>query len=414
MAKKVAAVLFVLSLLFFSFGEVARFQFGSGINLTLDSAGVFLLVLGWLITGRKKDIKNNFLTKPLVLFISISFLSLILNARLLTFPEFIISFLYLLRWVFYSLIIFIVISFNNPFKQKVPFIMIGAGIFIVVAGFAQYFLYPSLRNLIYLGWDEHLYRMFSTFLDPNFLGAFLVLNFILILGLFLNGFPIPSKAGRQSGMTRTGILGVLGAVNLIAVFLTYSRSALLMLFISLFMFLLLGKKKLIFMTLLILIFFVLILSTSKRSEGTNLLRWVSSEARLGSSLNTLSIIKDNFIFGVGFNSFRYAQIRYGFLEGEEQNLTHAGAGTDNSFLFILATTGIVGFLPYLYLWVKILRFQFNIVKNGDLKHQKIFAVVIISSIVGIFVNSFFINSLFYPFIMQWLWILIGLNSKESN
>lgn len=403
-------ILFILSLVFFSFGEVARFQSRNGINLTLDSIGVFLLVLGWLIVGRKEGIRNNFLTKPLALFISIVFLSLIINAGLLTLPEFIISFLYLLRWIFYSLIAFIVISFNSSFKQKIPFVMIGAGSFIVLIGYIQYFLYPGLRNLIYLGWDEHLYRMFSSFLDPNFLGAFLVLNFLLILGLFLIQW---KKNTKKLGMF--GILGVLGVLNLIAVFLTYSRSALLMLFVGLFIFLLLlGKKKFIFVIFLILIFFVLVQSLTKRSEGTNLLRSVSSEARLGSSVNTLNIIKDNFLFGVGFNSFRYAQIRYGLLKGEEQELTHAGAGTDNSFLFILVTTGAFGFLAYIYLWIKILKYQFNIIRNSDFKYQKIFAVVIISSIGGIFINSLFINSLFYPFIMQWLWILIGLNSKESS
>jgi predicted membrane-bound mannosyltransferase len=44
--------------------------------------------------------------------------------------------------------------------------------------------------------------------------------------------------------------------------------------------------------------------------------------------------------------------------------------------------------------------------------QKTISVVILASSIGIFVNAFFINSLFYPSIMVWMWILIGF--KESR
>jgi hypothetical protein len=38
----------------------------------------------------------------------------------------------------------------------------------------------------------------------------------------------------------------------------------------------------------------------------------------------------------------------------------------------------------------------------------------IASVAGIFVDSMFINSLFYPLIMFWLWIILALSIKNHN
>ena len=398
-------IIFVISLLLFPFGEITRFEFGNGVAITLNDIGVGLMVIAWLIlTTLNKKYKNSFLIKPILIFAGICFISLLINLRLLNLSEFLISFLYLIRWIFYAGIFFIVDAFDEKFKRKVPFFMVLSGTIIVFTGFIQYFMYPALRNLIYLGWDEHLYRMFSTFLDPNFLGAFLVLNFLFVLGLFLHYF---------KDIRKFGILGVLGILNLIAVFLTYSRSALVMLFVSILTFLILGKKmKTTFVIVFIFIILVVLLSKTGRSEGTNLLRSVSSEARIGSSIAALNIIKDNPILGVGFNTYRYTQYRYGIFKGDGWQNSHAAAGTDNSFLFVLATTGIIGLLSYIYLWYKILKKQILFINTSNNKFTKIFSAVIISSIIGIFINTLFINSLFYPFIMEWLWILIALNSSN--
>src|SRR3989344_1715561 len=240
-------IIFVISLLLFPFGEITRFEFGNGVAITLNDIGVGLMVIAWLIlTTLNKKYKNSFLIKPILIFTGIGFISLLINLRLLNLSEFLISFLYLIRWIFYAGIFFVVDGFDDKFKRKVPFFMMLSGTIIVFAGFIQYFMYPALRNLMYLGWDEHLYRMFSTFLDPNFLGAFLVLNFLLILGLFLHY----SKDSRK-----LVIFGLLGALNLIAVFLTYSRSALIMLFVSILTFLILKKK---IKTIFILIFIFIV------------------------------------------------------------------------------------------------------------------------------------------------------------
>ena len=59
----------------------------------------------------------------------------------------------------------------------VSLLLLFSGLVIVGLGFVQYFFYLGLRNLYYLGWDEHLSFIFQL-LDPNFAGAFPALFFI--------------------------------------------------------------------------------------------------------------------------------------------------------------------------------------------------------------------------------------------
>lgn len=394
-------VIFLILILLFPLGEIIRFDFGNGIAILLNDALVSLVVISWLFWRflNRKNLQRS-LTKPIFIFIAISLLSLIVSIKTLTPFQSFVSFLYLLRFGLYAGLYFVVSDFHPAFKRKIPLFMILSGIIIVWGGYIQFFFYPSLRNLYYLGWDEHLYRMFSSFLDPNFLGAFLVLNFLLIGGMFFNYL-------KDKKWKRIGLLGVLGMLTLVAVFLTYSRGALLMLLTSTFVFLvMMGKRRWLIGFLIISVLIFLLLPKAFQTEGTNFFRVVSSQARLRSAENALIIFKENPVLGVGFNAYRYAQHRYGFIKGEKWQVSHGGAGVDNSFLFVLATTGIVGFIAYLYLWIKI--FQSNI--KASIKGY--ISLVVIASSLGLFVNSFFINSLFYPFIMEWMWILIGL--KENR
>lgn len=140
-----------------------------------------------------------------------------------------------------------------------------------------------------------------------------------------------------------------------------------------------------------------------RSEGTNLLRITSTEARIPTALNSITIFKNNPVLGVGFNAYGFAAEKYGFLKVSNYP-NHAAAGTDNSFLFILATTGVVGFLSYIFLWFKI----FLSVKDG-IRKKNIFSYVLLASSVALFFDSLFVNSLFYVFIMLWIWIIVGLS-----
>lgn len=376
--------IFILVIFLFPLGEIIRINLGNNIVLKPIDIGVGCLVLFWVIYKViKKKIMKEKLTAPILFFIIMAIISLFINYQHLSIDQFLSSLLYLIRWIVYTGIFFVVSDFDKEFKKKIVSLLIIVGSLIVVVGYVQYFFYSSLKNLFYLGWDEHMHRMFSVFLDPNFGGAFFVLYFLFITKLFLEKKNI--------------LMGALLITTLGAIFLTFSRSALISLIVSsILLFVLINKKMWIVFVLLTIIIVALISSRYFNIENINLFRVVSTEARIETSRNALVIIQDNPIFGIGFNSYRYVQIDYGF-RNENAKLSHADAGVDNSILFIMATTGILGFISYIFMWFKIL---------------KTASILCIVSIVGIFIDSLFINSLFYTFIMFWLWTIIGL--KENS
>ncbi|MEK7060925.1 MAG: O-antigen ligase family protein, partial [Patescibacteria group bacterium] len=126
----------------------------------------------------------------------------------------------------------------------------------------------------------------------------------------------------------------------------------------------------------------------------------------------IQIIKDKPFLGVGFNTYRYTQIKYGFRNPLNSRASHADAGTDNSFLFIFATTGIVGLIFYSNLLWKVLKTSYRNYKKYEDKHvQRYIAITVIASMGGIIIDSLFINSLFYSFILIWLWLMLGLTEN---
>lgn len=393
-------ILFSIFILSFPFAEVGRVQFLNGVAFTLNDLILILLVfyfMGFKLVKNSKFPKY-FLIKPILGFFVIALVSLLINYFNYSLNNLFVSALYLVRFALYASLYFIVIEFKDEFKRKIPLFLLFSGTITIILGYIQFFFYPSLKNLFYLGWDEHLYRMFSTFLDPNFAGVFFSLFFIYSLTFI-------SKNLKDN--KRLLIYSSISLLSLISVYLTYSRSGLIMLLISIFVFLILkNKKKLVFVSIGLLILVVFITPKSFKTEGTNLLRINSSTARVDSLSQALEIFTKHPVLGVGFNAYRYAQNKYVGLNTTYWQTTHSGAGTDNSFAFVLATTGVIGFGAYLYLIYKIFKLAKLRIKKS------VYAPILIASLSGLMVSSVFINGLFYVFLLEWIWIFAGLTESS--
>jgi len=413
--NKVLIIIFaIFFLILFPLGEFLRIDLPNNIAVTGTDAGVIILILFCICkaaydrlriedSGQAGMTKKWNVLKPLAIFLTVCLISLLYNLPHLKQNEFLVAFLYLLRFTCYASFYFIVTSLPQAVKKTLSSFMIASGFFLLVIGYVQYFFYPSLRNLYYLGWDEHLYRMFGSFFDPNFFGAFLVLYFLFVLNQVIPCRAVTNVPKRFAKQLRHPVFLILVLLGtLIAIVLTYSRSAYLMLVVGLVTFFLFKKpsKKIILYSLIFIsVSFISFFSLTKYSEGTNLFRINSTKARITTSQNALIIFEKNPLLGVGFNAYRYAQERYGFTKQNDTIADHGAAGADNSFLFVLATTGIIGFLAYANLWGKI----FVLNKKRAL---------VISSMTALFFDAFFINSLFYPFIVVWMWVIIGIESKS--
>lgn len=375
----------------FSLGEVAKIQFPNSISVGFFDLAVVLLSLFYL----KKTSKGRFVLKiPILLFIAVSVFSLIINFLNYELNEILIGSLYLVRWVAYTGIYFTAVNLSSKGKNYVLRFMTLSGIAVVTIGYLQFLFYPSLKNLYYLGWDEHMHRMFSSFFDPNFAGVIFVLFFVF--------FFIFKDELLKRKFLQYFILGS----TFIAIILTYSRGALVMLIVCALVYSIIKRNwRIIAGTISVLAIVFVILSPGFYIENTNLLRRASASQRLETQLQALSIFKKNPL-GVGFNTYRYAREKYGFIDTSKFGPSHSGAGVDNSLILVLVTSGIPGLIVYIFLLYKTFKLGVSRLSSNKM------SVVLLVSLSGLLVNSLLINSLLYSFSMAWIFLLAGLT--ESN
>lgn len=375
-------------------GEVLRVTSGN-LSVTLLDVAVGCVVVGWyarlaFLGEIQKKLQEPFF-KYLFIFALSGLVGLTLQIRSLTLPELFTSVLYLIRLLVYYSLLPLISSLSKNNKRLLSIVMTAVGIGIVAVGFVQYYFYPNLRNLYYLGWDDHLYRLFSVFLDPNFAGAFFA---ILLIFYCFTLFSLLKQ--RKSYAVVFGILSVL---TLLALFLTYSRTAFLMLLAGLVVYLAILKYyRILFVGLIVCVILFFSFANTK-IEGLNPFRTASSEARVESASHAITIFSKHPLFGVGFNAYRYAQIQMGFRQEMTQYPSHADAGTDNAVLFLLATTGVVGLATFGLLW-------FTILKHMQFKQTNNKALVF-ATIGSLLFGSLFTNLLFYPFLLVWLFAVLG-------
>lgn len=401
---RILTILLILLLLAFPFGDVAKITIGENINIKfIDLFSV--LISFWLlllILFKKIDVK---IQSYYLLFPIIGALSLAFNSVWLKPIEFVVASFYLLRWVSYLGVYLVVKNVASKLKEVIIFMLIIDGALFVLFGFLQYFFFSSAIPLLNFGWDDHMYRLFSVFIDPNFAGGFLSLYLIFLMGLI---YDRTLRKNNNNKMTLS--LMVLFLCSLIALFLTFSRSSLLMFIFGVTLFLILiNKKRIILLLVGVVLLYILTISSNFYIENINLFRVASSKSRLDNYQTALNISIDRPLLGVGFNTYRYAKDLYGIQHGWANKPSHADAGVDNSFLFVLVTTGIIGLGAYLYFWINVLKKTFS---QFTLKHETQ-TVVILSSVFGLFIHSLFVNSLFFPEIMLWVWLQLALLKEKE-
>ncbi len=394
-------ILIIISLLLFPLGELVRIEIFKNTILHPIDISISLLSIYWIYLQikNKKNIFKAEGAKPIIIFSAVALISLLANLRWLKTNEFITSIMYLIRWLLFASVYFAIKDTRLHFKKKILIkLLVLIGLVVLILGLTQFFFYSNLISLYKFGWDKHIYRIFSVFLDPNFAGTFFVL-YLLFIG---------SKAFDSLKIKKYKLVflySTIASISLVAIYMTYSRSALFMLLVSSTIFLfLIRMKKLILPIIAITILYVYIVSPNFYIENTNLFRVNSSKERIKSAQIVIQVIEKNPVFGVGFNAYRYALIKYNFRTPKTLYPSHADAGTDNSFLFILATSGIVGLLTYLSIFFMLFRKIYKKARGG----KNMLAAAVFSSGIGLIVNAQFINSLFFWPIMFWMWTILSI------
>ncbi len=371
----------------FPFGQIFR------VNLNIASLTIPLTPLDIVVAlGALYSIfyqkKKPAVSKYLVCFLAIALFSFILSIFVFE-KEVVYGLFYLIRisaYVFYLNYVWNFAGKNLTNKKLLFDGLTTVSAISAIFGWIQYFTVPDLKPLHYIGWDMHLYRIAGTFLDPTFLGLIIVFGLLILMYRYLDG-----------QMNKKYLILML--FMLVSLAFTYSRASYLALFAGLSVIAITKKKiKKILLWIVGLAVIAMLLPTSK-NQSIELTRVFSIKAKFTNYAETLEISKRFPIFGVGFNNMCVARNKF---IGDELFASHACSGSDSSLLLILATTGVVGLLIFLGSIFNIL----SSLKGG-------FNIpILISSFAALFVHSLFSNSLFYPWIMGYIIILIAISIKD--
>jgi len=374
----------------FPFGRLLAFDFnlfGFRVSFILLD---FLAFIGFILLIFSGKIKGYFLNRNLwTLFLPFIF-SFIYSVFLFKTREVLIGFLYFARVVFYLGFCLLLFDFLRENKKMITVLfdsLLSVLFFSLLFGFVQYFFYPDLTSLKFLGWDDHLFRMTGTFLDPGFTGIIFVFGFILSW--------VKYKSTSHKRFIFLAFLFLLG------VSLTFSRASYFSLLVSVFYLSFLFKEKWLKIGIFLMLFILILSFVPKPAgEGVNLKRLYSVSDRVNDYKETLKIFSYSPLFGVGFDNLCLA--RRNFL-GVDDTLTHSCSGSSSSFLLILSTLGVVGFMIIFYLGFEIFK------KIGY--SQLGFATRV--SFISLLVHSQFDNSLFYPWVLAFLAVILALEFASN-
>jgi putative inorganic carbon (hco3(-)) transporter len=181
-------------------------------------------------------------------------------------------------------------------------VLVFAGFGIIQAiflpGFAQ-MVYPDSR--LYADWDPQGHRLVSTFLDPNFAGAFIVIGLLIQLSLVSYGErvaawkPLLLLTALVMTLSRSSVLALFAGALMIVAIRGVSRRALW-----------LGAATLVLLSAAAPALLRFAAKFNKLQVDASALE------RLVTWTRGLRILADHPILGVGFNTYGFVQERYGF------------------------------------------------------------------------------------------------------
>jgi O-antigen ligase len=318
-----------------------------------------------------------------------------------------VSLAYLARWLFYFAIYVVAINcLRARDVERVWTALEMAILLFAIFGIFQAAFLPGFAQMVYkdsrpyMDWDPQGHRLVSTFLDPNFAGAFIDVALVVGFARLAAGVRV---AGWKMLVLATALVLTASRSSILA-FLVGGASVLLIRGVS--------KKVL---RVLVAAAVVVLLALPKllafaRAYNKLTLADASALARLTSFLHGWTVLKDHWLIGTGFNTWGYVAERYGYL----RSFT-ATYGLDGGLFFVLVMTGIVGLTIYVAMLGAIALQARRVWRDASLPPEvRGLAIGAAAMIPTICVHSLFTNSLLEPFLMETLWVLWALPFVARN
>lgn len=260
----------------------------------------------------------------------------------------------------------------------------------LLPNFAQ-LVYPESRE--YLDWDPQGHRLVSTILDPNFVGAMLLV--VLLVQLARLSFGARERAAH--------VLLLFAALAL-----TASRSSVLGLLVgSLVIVWVRGlRRNLVRIAAIVCVvaapFVPALIAFAAAYHKLSI--DASALMRLVAWARALAVFLDHPIVGIGFNTYGFVQRAYGW-----EATGQGGFSLEGGLLFVAVLTGIVGLALYGGMISAVLgrcrRVWSDVAASAE---ERGMALGVAAGTAALLVHSLFINSLIYPFVMELVWILWAL------
>lgn len=356
----------------FTLGSLGQLLRISGVNLYLFDIVVFGANLYLLLFFLKK--KKFYINSPLILFSFFSlftFITSIFQTSGFLFSEILYVLSFWVRFNMYFLFgifVFNLIKFQFLSKETFKKILLYNFYLLTLLNLLQYFFVLDISFMESFGFDPHTQRLTGFFLDPNFMG------FYLILYLFLNEILLKKI--------------YVSYILIFMLFLTDSRSAFLTLMLFLILYSFKNFKSAFFLSLFTLLLFTFsnLNSRIEHFSAPN----DSSSLRIESWVNALKIYEASPYFGIGFNNYRNYLIGLNITSPENYFLNSSNY-SDSSLLSVLTFSGALGLLIFV-------SFYLSYLKN--------FNYFILLSLI--FFNSLIINSMFFPPTAFLIFIMVNL------
>lgn len=383
----------------FPLGQLGAVSLGNGIQYYIHDIAILILLIQFFLRGllSKHWPRQTSIITIWIIFLGIAGLSLLLHILSTPILESLRGFLYYLRFAAYTAITLVVVSDKQPQRWLLGLYI--SGIVISIFGIIQLLMFPGLKPLVGAGWDEHYGRLFSTFFDPNFTGMILVLT-------LLAGFYYIVHYKKKVPYFRISPIWILQLFIAVSIIVTYSRSTYLACATGMFLLFMYTKKIKLFLAVIVIGIMLYIVVPKDVRDVNRITRGVSSIARVENWQYSVNVFLEKPLTGYGFNLLRtrIAQDKpidtYGIISRD-------ASGVNSSILFVFITTGFIGGSVYLYWLFK----QYMLYHS--LRHIRI-GIIGTASFAGACIFSLFNNGLFYPWILIWLSILLGIGLTEEH
>jgi hypothetical protein len=262
----------------------------------------------------------------------------------------------------------------------------AAGVILALIGISQHiFKYCFMVNC-----NLPEYRAMSTFGHPNDFAVFLMIIISFgAAGLFAEE-PLKKK-----------VYPLLSAVTgFIALLMTYSRSLWLCLIASLAVSLFFTKKKYLIILALFFGLIVLVLPGEYKQKFMKPVN-MSDEShiiRVNLIKNSLNMIENNLLLGVGDGNSYYLYDKYKIYDTQDVKRNHT------QILSFMSEYGAVGLLVFIWLLAGIYKLMFEKLKKMNL-NAKIYQYSLIGIFTALLINAQF-NGSFFP--EPYVWLVMGL------